>query len=401
MWIACGQLRAYQYPEELLSVAKLALKLAQKYELTEFTYHFSRLIISYYSFHMPSLKKFNYYNEIKEKSRRTLMAEELAEYAYFSLYLLLSESQRSRTKAELFPISNPLRLKLRRYNDIQSTKFLRFNYLYNITCAEITCDHYTAIRLCKEAIIKLNSKPFTPLGPIFSLQLRHISNLIKVHRIGQARSIYQSYILTTDTGSHSWFTLNLYAFILESHERNYNKASEIIEQSVQLKQFQTLSQPLRQLWLICSAFNAFFIETGRVTAPKSKHKPFRIYKFLNDVPMYSKDKRGMNITILIIHVLFLMWQKKYARADERIDALKAYSNRYLRDDANFRSNCFIKMLVQLAKGDFHPIRGQRYAQKFVERLKEVPLSKSRQGLEIEIVPYEHLWEMIVKMCPSS
>ncbi len=109
----------------------------------------------------------------------------------------------------------------------------------------------------------------------------------------------------------------------------------------------------------------------------------------------------MNITILIIHVLFLMWQKKYAKADERIDALKAYSNRYLRDDANFRSNCFIKMLVQLAKGDFHPIRGQRYAKRYVERLKEVPLSKSRQGLEIEIVPYEHLWQMIIEMCPGN
>ena len=31
----------------------------------------------------------------------------------------------------------------------------------------------------------------------------------------------------------------------------------------------------------------------------------------------------------------------------------------------------------------------------------MPLSKSRQSIEVEIVPYEHLWEMIIDMCDKN
>ena len=109
----------------------------------------------------------------------------------------------------------------------------------------------------------------------------------------------------------------------------------------------------------------------------------------------------MNISILIVHVLFLIWKKQYNKADDRIESLKAYCKKYLYDDATYRSNCFIKMLSELSKAGFHPVRGQRYAQKYHDKLLEMPLSKSRQGVEVEIVPYEHLWSMIIEMCENN
>jgi len=401
MWIASKQLLAHQHPHVFIKVATSALKLALKYELSEFQYHISRMILSYYSVHSYSKSKFSYYRNIVVQSRRVMFAEGEAEQAFFHLYLMLSDGLRSRTEEEIQVVREPFDQKLAEFQDVQSNRYIRMAYLYKVFCAEIVCNHEAAILLCEEAILVLKSKPFIVHGALLSLEVRLIANLIKVGQLEQARRILESHINSKLARGHSWYTIHLYWFILECHSKKYNSASKILSTGIQQKHFSILSEPLRQLWLICAAFHAFLIETGRVDTPESKRKPFRIYKFLNDVPMYSKDKRGMNITILIIHVLFLMWQKKYSKAEDRIESLKAYSNRYLRDDANFRSNCFIKMLVQLPKADFHPIRVQRYAEKYAKRLKEVPLSKSRQGLEIEIIPYEHLWEMIIGMCRAT
>ncbi len=122
---------------------------------------------------------------------------------------------------------------------------------------------------------------------------------------------------------------------------------------------------------------------------------FRIKKFLNEVPTYSKDKRGNNITILILHILLLLQQRKYGEIIDRVESLKTYSHRYLRQDDTFRSNCFIKMLLQLPAASFHKKGVIRKAKKYWEKLQSVPLKKANQSVELEIIPYETLWEFVL------
>lgn len=64
-------------------------------------------------------------------------------------------------------------------------------------------------------------------------------------------------------------------------------------------------------------------------------------RFLNDVPIFSKDKRGMNIPILIFHILYLILTKRYNDVIDRIVRIEKYTTRYLKKDDNYRSNCFI------------------------------------------------------------
>ena len=129
---------------------------------------------------------------------------------------------------------------------------------------------------------------------------------------------------------------------------------------------------------------------------KIERKKIRVNKFLNEVPIYSKDKRGTNITILILHILFLLQQGKYGVIIDRMESLKTYAHRYLRKDDTYRSNCFIKMLMQLPAADFHKQGVIRKAQKYWEKLQAVPLEVANQSAEIEIVPYEMLWEFVLE-----
>ena len=51
----------------------------------------------------------------------------------------------------------------------------------------------------------------------------------------------------------------------------------------------------------------------------------------------------------------------------------------------------------MTKADFHPIRTERYTADLLAKLKSVPLELSEQPLEVEIIPYEDLWEMVMKL----
>ena len=170
--------------------------------------------------------------------------------------------------------------------------------------------------------------------------------------------------------------------------------------SISDRKFRLLPQNLQQLWYVNEAYIHFLIRRGKIDQKLLQDKPlrnFRLYKFLNDVPIYARDKRGVNISILIIHVLFLLDQRKFSRIHDRVDALNQYCYRYLRRDETFRSNCFIKMLVQVPKAGFNRIRTERYAKPYYQKLLSMPLSESRQGIEMEVMPYEDLWEMVLEM----
>ena len=187
--------------------------------------------------------------------------------------------------------------------------------------------------------------------------------------------------------------------ILLFHAKQYPKALTILHKVMNEPKFQSLPSNLKEQWLIHEAFMNFFIllkkiDTEQLQIPLRK---FRVSKFLNEVPTYSKDKRGNNITLIILQILFLLQHKKVDEVIDRMEALNMYCHRYLRKDSTFRSNCFIKMLMILPQANFNKIAAIRKAQKYINRLQEVPLEEANQGTELEIIPYEVLWEYVLEL----
>ena len=129
---------------------------------------------------------------------------------------------------------------------------------------------------------------------------------------------------------------------------------------------------------------------------KAKLPEFKIGKFLNTTPVFSKDKRGINVSILLMHISYLLQRRDYSSIIDRIDSLNQYAYRYLRKDDSFRSNCMIKMVIQMAKADFNPIRTERYTADMRTELGRVKLAGSGENIEIEIIPFEVLWSIMFK-----
>ena len=150
-------------------------------------------------------------------------------------------------------------------------------------------------------------------------------------------------------------------------------------------------------WKVYEALISYLIAIKKIKQEyKIDEGNFRLFKFLNDVPTYSKDKQGINITILIIQILFLLQNGKYGEIIDRTESLKTYVHRYLRRDHTFRSNCFIKMLLCLPAASFHKAGVIRKAKKYVDLLKSVPIENANQSPEVEIIEYETLWEFVLE-----
>jgi hypothetical protein len=151
-------------------------------------------------------------------------------------------------------------------------------------------------------------------------------------------------------------------------------------------------------WKIFETYLHYFIAINEIKPDLQSQRRFGTFrpgKFLNEVPVYSKDKRGSNITILVLQVLFLIKERKYEEVSDKLESLKYYSHRYLRKDETYRSNVFIHMLMQLPKGHFNKKAVERHADKYILKLKGMPLELSSQSVELEIVPYEKLWKFVI------
>ncbi len=164
--------------------------------------------------------------------------------------------------------------------------------------------------------------------------------------------------------------------------------------SSKIKMYVSFQQSLQ----IKEAYLHALLQMGKIDKESLDFEPrkFRLNKFLNNVPLYTADKRGSNISLLIVQLLFLLLQNKQDLMVDKTDALSQYCYRYLRNDETFRSNCFNKMLMFIPKIGFHPLRLERHANKLLKKLQCKPFKIDEQSIDIEIINFELLWEYILE-----
>ncbi|MEZ4947881.1 MAG: hypothetical protein R2784_00525 [Saprospiraceae bacterium] len=198
----------------------------------------------------------------------------------------------------------------------------------------------------------------------------------------------------------SWLLL-IHVFVLRIHTGEYNKAYDIYQSVISSEDFKFKSKAHQESWRIYGAYVYFLIQLGKIDLLKSGEKPvlkdFKIGKFLNETPTFSKDKRGGNISIIIIQVLLFLQRKEFSKYIDRTDALIRYSSRYLKKDENYRSNCFINMLATIPNGNFHRVAVERHAKKYHNKLLLMPRPQSPQSPDLEFFPYEKLWEFALEL----
>ncbi len=103
------------------------------------------------------------------------------------------------------------------------------------------------------------------------------------------------------------------------------------------------------------------------------------------------------MAILIIHILFLLQQGKHHDIIDRVTALQVYRNRYLKREEDIRSKLFIKMILVMDKEFFEYEKTQQKTEKYLDQLTKARYTYEGSPMDAEVVPYETLWSMVLKI----
>ena len=380
-----------------VEIAEKSILKAIKYHATESIIFFARLLVSYFGTSEYNKYKLNKYLAIQQKYLRVYEWEIKAENYFLDLQRnqlqsLAAANEETKEKAKKYVN------ELDAATDIQTYFFILNRYKVRAAYYEYQKDYESLLELSENILNEFTSE-FKSATLIQSIILRKIWALIQAGRNEETIRIGIKNLSKVIPGSLSWFVLSHYTLKAQLYNGDYKEAIKLISQIVGHPKFQKTGETYKELFYTTLGYIHLIVDSGIVddqNVISQKVPEFKIGKHLNTTPLFSKDKRGINVSILLLHVAFLLQRKDFNIIIDKVDSLNQYAYRYLRKDDSFRSNCMIKMVIQMTRADFNPIRTERYTHDLLEQLKEVKLAGSGENIETEIIPYEILWKIMMK-----
>lgn len=196
--------------------------------------------------------------------------------------------------------------------------------------------------------------------------------------------------------SNNWYRVNYYLLKSYLYSRDYTSSLALVNDIFSIKNLKAADHFI-ELFTLITGYLYLIKDSGIDPVLQDLPLPeFRMARFLNSAPIYSKDKSGMNISILLLQIAFMLQKKNFIKAADRIESLRSYASKYLRRNETFRSNCMMKMIMEMAKADFNPRKTERYTATLRAQLDEMPLHSIGGNIEVEVIPFEDLWEIIMR-----
>ncbi len=372
--------------------------LCDKYEISDFGLFISRELMKYFGYIKINTKKYIYYKSECKKWLDVINCEMLVEFEYCKISSAVVKTKNLSKIKQLINYKETIDIIYSCISVHKTNKLLYLSYQIITYVNQIYDKHQLCINACEEVLEIFKSKPFTSSFNIFYFNRDQVVAYLNLNKLNEARSKINLSLQYVPDGSISFFNVKRYSIFISVLNQDWNSfCSEIINISSH-KGINKYPAHV-ELWGIRLALAKFLVSIGK--AEVEDLSKFKLYKFLNEVPKYSKDKSGTNVTILIVQLLFLLKDRKYGKIEEKLDALNQYSYRYLKDDASFRANCLIKMLLKLPEAEYHPLRVKRYVARYEKKLASKPYEVNEQNLDVEIIPFDILWELVLELLDNN
>ncbi len=369
------------------------LRQALRYEFNDLAYDIARSIRLHYGTVAPNHKKYQEYDTLCQRLQRTVTAEILAEDIYTRF---ITEYVRQKAnRGELIEEARLSHLSLAPYTvQFDSYTLHLYGCLLEMSIHTANSNYAEADRVCDDAISFFEAKPYVASVP---LQIAYYQKLVchfQLRRFDEVETFVNRGLAFLHEGAYNWFKFQETYLALALHTEQYSIAYQVYKQVTSHARFRAQNEEITEYWRVLQAYLHFLLEIGQLpsAAKDEEFSKFRIGRFLNQTPLFSKDKQGVNVSILIIQILFFVARGRYGDTYDKIDAMEQYCRRHLFSEDTLRSYYFIKALLELPKNAFHRAAVQRKAAKHLDRLERYPLEKAGQSTFItEIIPYERLW----------
>ncbi len=378
--------------------AESSLKNSQKFHLTPNTIEFL-LSLRNYSSTFGNEKDYDRYDALLKTALKTYEAECVAQE--YNDRLILKFAKSSADQPEMKGIVEEWCKEL----DVLRRKYDSFNLSYNYLrlqsqSYQISQEYRSSVNICTEAEGYLAANPHlsnpTRVGEFALQKLICYLNLREYENGKEAASKCAS---AYPEGSNNWFIfMELHVYLL-MHTEHFKEAESVYNEVTQHPRYVFQPEHKKESWRLLELYLRFALGSESTDATQEAKTPamFDLKKFLRAVPSYTGDKRGYNVAILILQILYLLDNNDFSNIISRMDALRTYRTRYLRVSSNKQSALFFKMLQIMETNSFSYEITKQKAQKYYDRI----LSTTAESSEIQdgpqVLPFDWLWRKILEM----
>jgi hypothetical protein len=400
-----GALQKEQECLKLINLAKLLVKKLQydivlgicsKIKSIATAYEFNEFILIAYELesncymNTGSFKQFELSKSLEDKYHTILSLEREATSLYQKTKVYLRSTVKNR---KLFLQELPLILERLKEIWITTKSIISYNAFLktSILSYELEGEFNEIIKITEETDKLLNSNEINRLRfdtryNAYILVYAHLRN----KSFDDGLKCAEKYLSYFDQSTPNWFSYMENYLLLSLHAKHYDLAAIVIDQVQHNNSFKGISIDSKERWHLYYAYLHFF------KPDLAQLEGFNYLKFMSSLAGYSKDKQGFNVAILILQFIHFLKKNDSEALLYRIESLKKYSSTHLKDPSSLRSRLFLKLLMLIVTEDFDADLSRIKGSKIYLKLSETPTPGDAYA-EIEIIPYEHLWEMVLEI----
>jgi hypothetical protein len=379
------------------SLARQLLTTALKFKFADVIVNCSRILRRYAAMEANE-KQYEIYDQYSKQYQDILDAEIRSEEFYqrvtMNYHKAPDKNQNLEEKIDIYCNA------LVGLSETYDSPIIFYNmYLVWVYRYEMLNDYNSALQICDNAEQYIEENPrYYQDDKLATFQLKKMNAYLHLRDYKNGKVNAEKCLQSFPEGSDTWFTFMEYYLLMAMHTDNYINALAIYRKASSNTRFKRIVGADKEKWNVYDMYLNYIIESEGTNNPilrAQRRKTFRLSRFLNDPILYPKEQRMFTVHLLVVQVLFLIEKNSYSAATERIDRLKNYANRQLKKEDYFRSIQFIRLLQQLAKADYR-YEALSNVEKYYDRLVEQPFKYRGLLNEIEIIPYEKLWNMILE-----
>jgi len=380
--------------------ANKVLETSMRYEFIDIAFDVINALMTSYSTNSSKKKEYNKVKDLFDTYLKYYLQEIEIRQTYQEFINPLTDKKGARFNAAT---QAAVSVEKHKYLIDKNNTYM-FNYYYRIL------DLYSSILANKwvEALSKIElakkffkTKSFTNLSvyALFIQQEAICNIMLKNYKI--ANSVILECLKTFTEGTYNWFKTNELQVVNSLYSQNYREAWDTYKLVTKHKLYNINVTPLdKETWRLFYAYLVLLIRQGKLElSPREKGdaEKFRINSWLNDVSTLSLDKQGANIPVLIFHTVFLFVEDRYDEYVNRMEALRKYKQRNLDpENEHYRTDCFIRLLDLFAENHSPKVLLQEAAP-LLKGLYSVSTDLLDSSFELEVLPYEHLWEWLLEV----
>lgn len=394
-WTLVKILLANDAPFTAAILARQILTTALKYKFADIIVNCAR-ILRQYSAENDEEKEFEEYDQhVKQYSNildGEIRSEEFYQRVFMNYYKPPQQLQELREKVDTYCDALVSLSEIYDSPVVFYNMFLVWTYRY-----EMLNNFEEMNEICDRAEQYITQNPtYYQEDKLATFYHKKMSAMLHLRDFRRGKLSAEKSLKAFPEGSNTWFSFLEYYFLLSVHTENYVNAMSVFTRASTMPRYKKLTLLERERWKVYEVYINYICDVYVTEIPilGQQKRSFKVTRFLTDPILYNKDMRIFTIMMLVAQVLFYLERKNNHSAAEVIERLKTYANRQLKKEENYRTIQFIRLLQQIERAEFQAdqIAGH---EKYLLRLEQTPFFYRGLINELEVVPYEQLWKIVV------